>query len=191
MPRKATLGTAMLTLGFLIGSVGCATIEDKVADQRKEMKESLCDFDGERPTTLITHLDNSGGRIEGDVRQEQIGELVWASALATTKKSVAVITTTSTSYRVVPQCNYFGQCWWVQVPVRIEDTEVESLGDIYGLGRVPVEGSRRANSALRAAVKLARENCKSMAMDFAERTPGISKYNDDLDCVVLDKQICR
>ena len=191
MPRKATLGTTMLTLGLLIGSVGCATIEDKVADQRKKMKESLCDFDGERPTTLITHLDNSGGRIDGDVRQEQIGELLWASALATTKKSVAVITTTSTGYRVVPICNYFGQCWWDQVPVRIEDTDVESLGDIYGLGRVPVEGSRRANRALRAAVKLARENCESMAVDFAERTPGISQYNDDLDCVVLDKQICR
>lgn len=191
MSCKAAVGTTMLAFGILVGSVGCATIENKVAEQRKEMKESLCNFDGKRPTTLITHLDNSGGTIEGDVRQDQTGEFVWASALATTKKSVAIITTTSTIVRVVPQCNYWGQCVWIQVPVKIKDTEIESLGDIYGLGRVPVEGSRRPNGALYAAAKLARENCKSMAEDFAERTSGISKYSRSLKCVVLDKQICR
>ena len=195
MPSKATLGTAVMALGFVIGSVGCATIDrtkEKVASQRQEMKESLCDFDGERPATLITHLDNRGGTVAGDVRQEQlIKERVWASALATTKQPVATITTTSTSIRVVPQCNYFGQCIWVPVPFRNEDTEVKSLEDIYGLGRVPVEGSRLADRALRAAADLAKENCESMATDFAERTPGISKYNSDLNCIVLDKQICR
>jgi hypothetical protein len=47
------------------------------------------------------------------------------------------------------------------------------------------------DGALEDAENLALENCKAMAENFAEGTPGISEYDDALDCVVLNKRLCR
>ena len=153
------------------------------------MVAGLCKYGAKRESTLITHLDNQGGIISGDVRQVAVSPM-WASALATTRKPVAVIVREVLDVVAVPQCNYWGYCGWVPVPVRKYVTSRESLEDIYGLGRVPVEDSKDREDALEYAEDLALENCKAMAENFAEGTPGVSEYDDALDCVVLGKRLC-
>jgi hypothetical protein len=188
--RARTLSRAVF-IGLLVAmAAGCTSTRDRVMTERRDMVAGLCEFGTKRESTLITHLDNQGGTISGDVRQVAVSP-TWASALATTREPVAVIVREVLSVVAVPQCNYWGYCGWVSVPVSKHVTSRESLEDIYGLGRVPVADPKDRDGALEDAENLALENCEAMAENFAEGTPGISEYDEALDCVVLSKRLCR
>lgn len=172
----------------LLASCSFNDVREEVLKQRSEMKKNICEFEVSTPSILISHISIRGGTVHGDINQLQDNRgIAWASVLATTEKPVANIVTKD-------QCvygwtlNYYGMA----VPVwgDCSSRESKSLADVYGLGRVPVDNSRNPERAMKEAVKLAKNNCKAQADSFAKSTPGISKYNSALKCVVLERQYC-
>ena len=193
MSSRQSLNWILILILLSPVAAGCSTPKDKAVEKRKEMAAELCEFEARRKTTLISHIDNRGGVIIGDVDVRQVARTrTWASALATTKKPVTVIGGLVTNMEPVQYCNpYFGTCGWSLIPVTRAWTSSESLEEVFGLARVPVHDPDTREDAMEEAKNMALDNCQSMAGDFAEKTSGVERYDPDLRCIVFHQELCH
>ena len=146
---------------------GCATEKELL---RKKVETNICDFSQSRPNTIISHVDNRGGIVQGDIKSLAIyNSKRIATVLATTKRSTLRQSRAGVGYCC--QWSIYGYWCGYQYCSSVDEHD---LSEVYGLARAP---------DMEQAKEMAIENCESAAGQFAD-TVGTSRSRSALECKV-------
>jgi hypothetical protein len=152
--------------------VGCGTDAE---EKRREQVSKICEFDRNRPNTLISHVDANGAVVYGDINNSATGRYESIASVIAAAEKLYARTRSRPGVRFNCVSNGF-QYWCGPMPGNFSD-KVET-SSVYGIGRA---------SDLRQARKLALDNCKAIASSFAEEND-IASYK--IDCKVIASQLC-
>lgn len=152
-----------------------------------EMRRKLCDFQSRGSHTIESHVSiGSNAVINGPVNNVVTVDgkrPLWAAVLyGPDQTSVGGTNVTP----VGQQCGMTPYGYRCQ-PVGVARPWRKSTNSIYGLARVPIDGSTpdAQNAAMRRADSMARNNCRTAADKFEDATGA------DIECVRIDQQICQ
>lgn len=172
----------------LLALSGCTDSNPESAyESRARMSAEICSPISSK-VVVQSYQTINGSTINGSVFNSSVYRAQpWASALYVTR--APTMSSTREGSTLAPFCGQTGYCVPVIVP-RLERVE-ESLGNVYGLARIPLRNETDTAGAIADAEYQAEENCQQAADQFA-RSRGTTRYSRpySLQCIKLVSTVC-